>query len=275
MKILEKIRKRRIKKLTKAVLRAKGQAYADAFNRKVALTNVPVKFAWNGEAYLVNDGTMPSCTYEFRHERQGHMAYADGMSQRARTIGDAYFLNQIDFKQGDTVLDCGANVGDLHLWFRQQGLEVDYVGFEPSPVEFACLRKNVHPKTVYNVGLWNKQDELTFFVSSQGADSSLIEPASYDEKIVVETRRLDSLIDKKIKLLKLEAEGAEPEILEGAGEKLSKIEFISADLGYERGINSESTLVPVINYLLQRDFEVVDVSHGRICALFRNKGYAQ
>ena len=74
-------------------------------------------------------------------------------------------------------------------------------------------------------------------------------------------------------MLKLEAEGCEPEILEGLGKKLEKIEFISADLGFERGKNADSTLVPVTNYLLGRGFELVDVSHFRVCVLFRNKKF--
>ena len=74
-------------------------------------------------------------------------------------------------------------------------------------------------------------------------------------------------------MLKLEAEGAEPEILEGLGKKIDLVEFISADLGYERGINCESTLAPVTNFLLSRGFDLIDISHGRICALYKNKAF--
>ena len=54
-------------------------------------------------------------------------------------------------------------------------------------------------------------------------------------------------------------------------DKIKLVKFISADLGYERGIDCESTLVPVTNYLLERGFELINVSHGRICALYKNK----
>ena len=66
----------------------------------------------------------------------------------------------------------------------------------------------------------------------------------------------------KIKLLKLEAEGAEPEIVQGIGEKLDLIEYISADLGFER--NRESTFAPVTNYLLERNFEVINIYPSRV-----------
>jgi FkbM family methyltransferase len=273
VKILNKYKNRFLKRLTKKILKSEGQRYADLFNRKVSLLNIPVKLEWDGKVYTVHDGELPGRVYQFRHEHQGHMAYCNGFQARAQNLGGAYFLSRIDFKDGDVVFDCGANVGDLKLWFEVNGLHVDYVGFEPSPIEFACLRQNVKPSRVHNVGLWDDDGEMTFYVSSQGADSSLIEPPEYDEKITVATRKLASFVDRNIKLLKLEAEGAEPEILDGLGEKLSRIEYVSADLGFERGLKAESTFVPVANYLLTNNFELVEVGHRRICALFRNKAF--
>ena len=149
--------------------------------------------------------------------------------------------------------------------------KINYVGFEPSPIEFHCLQDNVNPSKVYNKGLWNKEGELEFYINSQGADSSFIEPKKFDEKIISKVTRLEEYVTSPIKCLKLEAEGAEPEIIEGLGDKLNLIEFISADLGYERGIAGESTLVPVTNLLILKGFELIEVKHGRICALFRNK----
>ncbi len=82
--------------------------------------------------------------------------------------------------------------------------------------------------------------------------------------------RLDSFIDKNIKLLKLEAEGGELEVLEGAGEKINKINYISADLGPERGVNQESTFVPVSNFLNQKNFSLIEYNANRFTALFKN-----
>lgn len=273
MKIIQKFKNRRLRHLTKRILKARGEAYAVQFNKKARQLNLTVRVEWNGCFYTVRDETLPDFSYNFCHERQGHLAYANGLITRANNLGAAYFLSKIDFKDGDCVFDCGANVGDFKLWFEINKLKVDYVGFEPSPNEFACLQVNVKPGVAHNVGLWDRDGEMTFYVSSQGADSSLIEPPDYDEMVVVQSRRLEQYIDRKIKLLKLEAEGAEPEILNGIGENLDKIEYITADLGFERGLRQESTLVPVINYLLARDFELIEVGHRRICALFKNRSF--
>ena len=89
--------------------------------------------------------------------------------------------------------------------------------------------------------------------------------------VKVQTRRLDALLpDTRIKLLKLEAEGAEPEAIEGCRGILPRIEYISADVGFERGVEQTNTMAPVTNYLLANGFELVDVGQKRLVALYRN-----
>ena len=175
---------------------------------------------------------------------------------------------------GDVILDCGVNVGDLFIWFQNKNLNIEYIGFEPSSKEYECLKENVTPHKTYNVGLWCEEEILTFYASSQNGDSSIIAPGTYDEVIEIKGTKLSRYINQQIKLLKLEAEGGEPEILVGLGDEINKIEYISADLGYERGDNRESTLIPVINYLYERNFELINISHGRVCALFKNRAFA-
>ena len=81
-------------------------------------------------------------------------------------------------------------------------------------------------------------------MSSWEVDSSLIEPTQYDEVVTVAVKRLDSFLTSHVKCLKLEAEGAESEILEGIGEKLDLIEYIAADLGFEGGFIRKAHLFP-------------------------------
>lgn len=207
----------------------------------------------------------------FRHEGQAYYASKRGIVRRTEILAETYFLSRIRFGPGDVVVDCGANVGELKYYFLVNDLDVEYIGIEPSPLEFACLVENVSPSKTFNVGLWNVDAELEFYVSSQMADSSLIEPPSFDEIIKVPAQRLDTLLpDQTIKLLKLEAEGAEPEAIEGAEGLLRRIEYISADLGFERGIEQTSTLGAVTNFLLARGFEIVANGNKRLTVLYRN-----
>ena len=188
-------------------------------------------------------------------------------------MGKSYFLNEIPFSKNDLVIDCGANVGDLKIFFVESNILINYIGIEPSPEEFRCLKKNVFPSQAKNIGLWHKNGFLNFFVSSHNADSSFIAPSSYTHIKKIPVKRLDSIFNEgqNIKLFKVEAEGAEPEVILGASNLLPHIEYICADLGFERGSLKESTLAPVVNYLLANNFELVKVNYPRIVALFRNK----
>lgn len=243
------------------------------FNLKSFFLRSKSRIKWTGSCFVIIDKRIPDLSYEFRHQRQGNFAYERGIVERAETLSKSYFLDLIDFKKGDVFFDCGANVGDIHIWFKLNNIDVDYVAFEPSPIEYKCLKNNVPTATINNLGLWNSTGMLRFYLSSQGADSSLIEPKNYDEIIDVKVDKLENLINRKIKCLKLEAEGAEPEIIEGIGNKLNMIEFITADLGHERGKLEESTFIPVTNYLLKRGFELIGVGHDRICAIYKNSNF--
>lgn len=120
------------------------------------------------------------------------------------------------------------------------------------------------------MGLWNEDSSLQLFISSRNADSSFFQPETFTATCTIPTKRLDAIIDQPIRLLKLEAEGAEPEVLQGCMGLLERIDYISADLGFERGPEQESTLAPVTNFLLANGFEMVAFRAGRIVVLYRN-----
>lgn len=251
-------------------LKTDKKLFAVLFNIKSILLGRSARLSWDGSTFLATDNEYPWFSYKVRPPHRC-MVYEGGLLKRAENLADDYFLREIDFKSGDVFVDCGANVGDVKLWFMLNKIDVDYIGFEPGPIEFKYLEENVKPSKVYNVALWNESGEMTFYVSPNGADSCLIKPAEYDEMVTSKVVRLENFIDARIKCLKLEAEGAEPEVLDGLGDKIKLVEYVAADLGYERGINSESTLIPVTNYLLQNGFELIEVGGARLCALYRNK----
>jgi len=128
---------------------------------------------------------------------------------------------------------------------------------------------------VLQKGLSNESGRLSFYISSGTADSSLIEPPSYSERVDVDVISLSELfVDLKIdrcRLFKLEAEGFEPEILDGAAAVLPMIDYISIDGGPERGMGEEKTFCNLANKLLDNDFEMVDINGPQYRALFRNK----
>ena len=82
---------------------------------------------------------------------------------------------------------------------------------------------------------------------------------------------VDSLnIENQIKLIKVEAEGQEPEVLEGSLNTLKNIEYIAVDFGFERGLNQENTINSVNNILTKNNFELKNISEYRLVGLYKN-----
>jgi len=261
-------------------VRQKGCVFVLLFNLKSKLfgSRTCIQYIGLGK-YVAKDA---QTSVFFHHEKQAFLMYAGGINARglhgrASEIAKSYLITKINFLPGDTIVDCGSNIGDLKLYFDLIiKKKINYIAIEPSQLEYECLIQNTLPYKAFNVGLWNKDGIESFYLSSDFGDSSFIPPATpYTQIIKTETKRLDSILDENIKLLKIEAEGAELEVVQGAINILAKIEWIAADLGYERGVDSESTFAPVTNYLLANEFELVEVNHDRCVALYRNTRYIQ
>lgn len=189
----------------------------------------------------------------------------NGISQRGNFLRGQYLLNFID-EPIRRVVDVGANSGDLLLTFTE-GLD-DYLGIEPIEEEHIALKKNCEIRGLRSplmIAASNTSGEVSFFVSAKKGDSSAIEPSEYTEKRAVNAETLDSifmqeelkLAFKTIDLLKIEAEGFEPEILEGSQSLLKKCRWVTVDGGPERGVTAETTIEICANFLISRGFRMV------------------
>ena len=89
--------------------------------------------------------------------------------------------------------------------------------------------------------MWFEPTERKLFSKAGSADSSLIEIADYDSASTVKTTTLDRYVREHgidlIEVLKIEAEGAEPEVLRGARESLKISRYVTVDCGRERQID--------------------------------------
>lgn len=210
-------------------------------------------------------------------------AFPDIQSTLAKYV-ETYNIHKIGLEEGDIILDCGAHIGMVSVACQQEGATVD--AFEPDPVEAAALRKNIGMDSqVFEVALWHTSGHLDLQLDNDAGNSSLIHAEDNPKTTTVETASLDDWCDKhlpltqRIKLLKLEAEGAEPEILAGASGVLDRIDYISADVGFERGPSQDSTLAPVVRYLHERSFTILEpsrkaLSGSRPTVLFKNNALA-
>lgn len=276
-RIINKIRKKAEWRERNKLSKLQGQAFCDALRaveKRYMGRDVPIGYDVKTGKYISSD----YYSHTFANKSR-YIYFLSGKMRRGLMLSDEYCIENIEFKDGDTIVDIGANIGDFELLFFAAKRLVNVIAFEPSPIEFECLKANLEANPfisnfeAHNVALWRETTEgLPFFVKSDSADSSLIEVKGYERKIVVPCRRLDDVLERRpYRLLKLEAEGAEPEILEGAREVIGLFDYISADVGFERGIKNESTFAEVVNFLLAHGFEAQAIHRHRHTILFGNK----
>lgn len=169
--------------------------------------------------------------------------YFKGIQFRLDQIFTEYCLNshaEIFDSQG-WVIDIGANIGELSMSIEQKFPNQKFLIIEPSSEEMAAAKRNLKGEKFHfnSSALWKVNTTLRFYHANKTGDSSLLPKDLSVPSELIEARRLDSIVEtlgiNQINLLKLEAEGAEPEILDGAIKTLMQTRFVAADLGPERG----------------------------------------
>lgn len=198
-----------------------------------------------------------------------------GLDFRGSAMFSNYHLSGIFFENGDKILDVGANSGDLLLGFKRLGIQINYCAVEPSSEDFQILSLNSPRNSkLFQFAAYSESKILDLYSRKKSASSSVIQPHGKGPKIPVMAVRLDDLDlgTETIKLLKIEAEGAEPEVLLGATKVLKKTTFVTVDCGFERGIKQESTEDAVVNLLVKSGFYILEkyLPGSRVCILFRN-----
>lgn len=141
------------------------------------------------------------------------------------------------------IFDVGANIGDYSLKCLNYIKNSEVHAFEPSKKTFEILQRNLSGKKIllHNVGFGNKKEKKTLYSNKDGSGIASVYKRDLDylgikmnkkEEINLET--LDNFCKKakidSIDFLKLDVEGHEVKVLEGAGEMLKnrmikKIQF--------------------------------------------------
>lgn len=163
---------------------------------------------------------------------------------------------------GCVVLDIGANAGEFAHVCARYGALVHC--FEPDPAVFACLQRNIAdlPNAwAHDAAIWKSDGEIDFALAPDRADSSVFAegPRLRKPALTVETfARARALA--RIDLIKCDAEGAEPEVLEGIGAAWPLIRAVALDTGAER--NGARTDQACRTILERNGFKVIDEKIG-------------
>lgn len=202
------------------------------------------------------------------------LLYAHGLTARLEDLAKTYHLNKLEGVSTPIVLDCGANVGEVSVYAGTK-FNAEIIAVEPELSEFACLTLNLSKfnSRCINELLWSEITTIKLYSKPDTADSSAIYFGDNAREIEVSTTTVDELFKmtqkEKTVFLKIEAEGAEPEVLAGAKETLRRTRIVVIDGGPERGVKKERT-EPQNDIIIAKTQRFTKIESGNRTQLYVN-----
>lgn len=172
--------------------------------------------------------------------------YKFGIKSLLSAMLKNYCVDNLVFDSPPTIIDIGANIGEFSMGARLLlHPQARLICIEPDLVDYAALIQNIglseySKNSCLNIALSNQSGEFDFYLNNDSGDSSLLRNEHIKRILKIQVRTLDEIVDEIlddhefISLIKLEAEGSEPEVLEGAADTLKRTLYVTADLGPER-----------------------------------------
>lgn len=194
-------------------------------------------------------------------------------------------IDLIKLKKIDLVLDVGANEGQYGSYLRSIGYKGAIISFEPLDGVFEILqsRAKIDPLwTCYQYALGDKEETAVINVSENSQSSSLLEVKNFDygekngmnaiTQQKVEVKTIDNIffeITKGYKqvYLKLDVQGFEKKVLEGAQNALKNITGVQFEMAFEELYKGEMLFNEMMEYMKARSFHICAFKNG-----FHNTG---
>lgn len=198
----------------------------DKYGNEVLRDLVKENESWSYEEYL--EGKFDANNYMW-HEMFDNHIYDD--------LGCDYERYGCYIKEGDVVLDIGANIGIFAHRAELRGAS-KVISFEPLTPTFNCLIKNKGPKTlVYKmaVGSYNHWEDFKIHTDYKniggGTSKDDNRTIIHQEKsYVININELFEITEENINFIKIDIEGAEVEVLTAIYDKnLSSIRCLSCE----------------------------------------------
>ncbi len=179
----------------------------------------------------------------------------------------------------DTVIDVGANVGKFGIALREHGFDGKIISFEPLSSAFESLQKEAEKDQKWeavNKALGDKNEKTEINIAGNSLSSSIREmlptheksapEAQYVGKEKIEVRKLDSVFEefcseKDNILLKIDTQGFEKKVIEGAQESLEAIDTVQLEMSLTPLYKNETLFLDMIRYLNRKGYSLVHLEH--------------
>lgn len=218
---------------------------------------------WTLQGYLLIPHSTYVRMYDLYHRRSvcvPNVWQLHHGSRENRVRQAAAYTTNFEIEPGDVVVDVGAYVGQFSLHAAETASKV--VAIDPFAAVDECLRRNVGGSatiSVHPVAAWNREETLSVQLSHYPSDTSILQPdlLPTGTEVRVPGRPVESIREEagidSVDVLKIEAEGVEPEVLEGAPDA----DRIVVNCGPER--RGESPTETVTQILRNRGYDVQTV----------------
>lgn len=141
---------------------------------------------------------------------------------------EKHYVYRLLVKENDVVFDVGANVGLHSYYFSKNYKSIQVFAFEPQPDNISFIKETISRNKLKNIELVDralgaKEGEIYFDTASNNSQGFITETET-GLKVKVDT--LDHFITSRNlfpKLIKVDVEGAESQVLEGFRNSIEKI----------------------------------------------------
>jgi len=195
------------------------------------------------------------------------------------------FLKKEKFNNIDVLIDVGSHHGETINLFSKNFKINNFFAFEPSPINYKILQKNVEKLNdkriqIFNRALGNIDGELRLNQSVESQSTTLLninERSKYfnrkkkilslrkgeyiKQTFLVKVETLKNFIIKnnieKVGFLKIDTEGYDFNVIMGLGEDIHKVKYIYFEHHFHDMFKKKYNLSYIHNYLKEKNFEKV------------------
>lgn len=219
------------------------------------LLKKPVRFRFRGSRYVVNPDR--SAAYHIRHS-------TEKLARMVDLIGS----------EPAVAVDIGANCGLFSAFLSKRYPSCKIFAFEPAPIFPDIIRANCPSSNIeiYSCALGGNDENATFYINARSQQTNSLNRMaavafsqdSEPDEMEVKCRRLDGfLLERsihKVDVMKIDVQGAEAAVFEGAQETLSKVDYLFLESSW-MDIDSITQVIPLARQFGFSHLAVVNSVH--------------